>query len=93
MPFRPYASGSFTETGIRSGAPSARGVYGILDYLKRPIYVGMSSYDVQERLLRHLQNRCIRRHRPFSFVVEFTDYPYSREAQLIREYRPKCNKA
>ena len=93
MPFRTSFRGSFTDTSISLFAPQTKGVYGILNSFGNFIYIGMSSDNVQRRLLDHLRtNSCVKARRPAKFVVETTDYPYSREAILIEEYDPVCNK-
>jgi hypothetical protein len=91
MPFahkmRPY-----TEESILALDPNQNGVYGIFRDVTA-VYIG--SGDLRERLLAHINgdNPCITSNTPNLWTGEvFSGDPTKREADLIREYRPVCNK-
>lgn len=92
MPFE-YEMRSYTRENILTLKPNQNGVYGIFND-NLAVYIG--SGDMRERLLAHLDgdNRCIIRHSPNFWTAEvFSGDPTRREGELIREYRPVCNKA
>lgn len=87
----------FSEAGIASYAPRESGVYGIYNS-KEWIYIGEAK-DMEARLYEHLRlqsNQGVRisRRNPTYFIFERCDYltRISREAELIRELDPTCNR-
>jgi hypothetical protein len=91
MPFsnrmRPY-----TKPEIEALDPNQNGVYGIFRGTTA-VYIG--SGDIRERMLAHINgdNPCITRNTPNQWTAEvYSDDPTRREGELIREYRPICNK-
>ena len=91
MPFahemRPY-----TKENILTLKPNQNGVYGIFRDTVA-IYVG--SGDLRERLLVHINgdNPCIIGNNPNLWTGEVLSGDLTkREAELIREYQPKCNR-
>ncbi len=91
MPFttemRPY-----TEERILRLDPNQNGVYGIFRGDKA-VYIG--SGDIEDRMLRHINgdNPCIIQNTPNQWTAELVSGdPEPREGELIREYRPICNK-
>jgi excinuclease UvrABC nuclease subunit len=97
MPFPLQVNWAFTETGIASLPAGQSGIYGI----SRPdrwIYVGQA-HDIRARLLEHLRKQstesaCIHSHGPASWQAEIAAASQlnAREATLIHELRPVCNK-
>ena len=86
---RPY-----TKADIISVDPGQIGVYGLFKGT-RAIYIG--SGDIFARLIGHLtgDNTCISRHEPDSWTASVTgpdSDPTVREAELISEYTPACNR-
>ncbi|MGO9840462.1 MAG: GIY-YIG nuclease family protein [Candidatus Acidiferrales bacterium] len=97
MPFSSNTGFSFSERGIATYAPRESGVYGIYDSSEW-IYIG-EARDIEARLYEHLrgqsdQSARILRRRPTHFIFERCDYltRITREAALIRELDPVCNK-
>jgi len=91
MPFtnkmRPY-----TKPEIESLDPNQNGVYGIF---RDTISVYIGSGDIRERMLAHINgdNPCITGNTPSQWIAELVSGdPTRREGELIREYRPICNK-
>jgi excinuclease UvrABC nuclease subunit len=97
MPFPSNVGINFTEQGIASYAPRESGVYGICNSTEW-IYVGESE-DIEARLYQHLrgesdQSDRILRRNPTMFVFERCAAltRWAREAQLIAELQPTCNR-
>ena len=97
MPFTNSTGFDFTESGIASFAPRESGVYGIYNSGEW-IYVGEAK-DMEARLYEHLrkqseQSARIWRRNPTSFIFERCDAKTrtEREAQLIAELNPTCNR-
>jgi hypothetical protein len=91
MPFankmRPY-----TKESILALSANQSGVYGIF-HDTVAIYIG--SGDLRDRLLDHISgdNACITANTPNLWTGEvLPSEPTGREGELIREYRPKCNR-
>ena len=80
-------------------AYDGKGVYTLHDKDYGLIYVGMSDVSIRSRLQRHHsgdEGSCTEA--AWRFKQEPNDYPYSRESELIEEYKtqnggklPKCN--
>jgi predicted GIY-YIG superfamily endonuclease len=92
MPFNRTHAIAFTPSNIRSSVPNVAGVYGIFE-AGAWIYVGESEH-LQRRLLEHTADLTheMHRHHPTHFVYELTHERAPRQAQLIRECSPRCNK-
>jgi excinuclease UvrABC nuclease subunit len=97
MPFSSSTGYSFTERGIASYAPRESGVYGIYNNSEW-IYIGEAK-DIEARLYEHIrgqsdQSARILRRNPTGYLFERCDAltRTSREAQLIRELDPVCNR-
>lgn len=96
----PFAKGphSFNEQSIKDNAPTSAGVYGIDG--ASMIYIGEAE-NIQKRLLEHhnrdsTQSGCIWKNDPVQFYCELVSGGVlargTREAELIEEYDPDCNK-
>jgi excinuclease UvrABC nuclease subunit len=97
MPFSGTTGFSFTESGIASYAPRESGVYGIYNSGEW-IYIGEAK-DIEARLYEHVrlqseQGLRISRRNPTHFIFERCDARtrVTREAALIRELDPVCNR-
>jgi len=94
VPFPQQNARPFRRDSIESLTPNQHGVYGIRN-ADGWIYIGRG--DIRERLLDHLdgigENGEIRRQRPTRFVTEITENDAVREAELIAELDPVCNRA
>jgi len=97
MPFSSTTGFAFSEFGIASYAPRESGVYGIYNS-KEWIYIGEAK-DIEARLYEHIrlqsdQGIRISRRNPTHFIFERCDYltRISREAELIRQLDPTCNR-
>jgi len=91
MPFK-HGMRPYTKEDVLKLNPNQNGVYGIFRN-SAAIYVG--SGDIRERVLAHLNgdNPCITRNTPNLWTAELVSGdPSKREAELIQEYRPECNK-
>lgn len=80
---------------IEFKAPTTPGVYCIRDKDGNVIYVGKGK--VRDRLLSHWnhENPVDQRmwsHAPATFSFELTAHPARREAELIRDLKPSCNR-
>lgn len=98
MPFSTSTGFAFSEAGIASYAPRESGVYGIYNNSEW-IYIGEGK-DMEARLFEHArgqsdQSSRIKRRNPTHYVFERCDAltRVSREAALIRELDPVCNRA
>jgi len=73
------------------------GVYGIADAKLKMVYVGQAK-NLKQRLKEHYSDEkdCIWKHAPKKFYAEIVedgeDSRRKREAELIAEYDPPCNK-
>ncbi len=97
MPFSSTTGFTYSEQGIASYAPRASGVYGIYNSSEW-IYIG-EARDMEARLYEHIrlqsdQGLRIARRNPTHFIFEGCDEMtrVSREAQLVRELNPVCNR-
>ena len=93
MPFPKQNARPFSRECIESLTPNQHGVYGILN-ADGWIYIGRG--DIRERLLAHFDgigdSAAILRKRPTRYVTELTDNDVAREAELIAELDPVCNR-
>ncbi|MDA0231929.1 MAG: hypothetical protein O3B04_04465 [Chloroflexi bacterium] len=86
-PMRPY-----TRADVISVDPGQIGVYGIFRG-SAAVYIG--SGDIFARMIGHLtgDNTCVARQVPDQWTASITGGdPSEREAELIREYSPACNR-
>ena len=93
MPFN-HGMRPYTRADVISVDPGQIGVYGIFKG-ERAVFIG--SGDIFERLINHItgDNTCITRHEPDRWTASITgpgSDPSEREAELIAEYRPACNR-
>ena len=91
MPFN-HPMRPFTRADIISVDPGQIGVYGIFRG-NSAIYIG--SGDIFALLIGHItgDNTCITRHEPDGWTASITGTdPSEREAELIKEYSPACNR-
>ena len=82
----------YTRVSIESLNPDQNGVYGIFQNNK-PVYIG--SGDIRARMLKHINgdNPCITQNNPNQWTAFLVSGdPTTKEGDLIREYRPICNK-
>ncbi len=91
MPFQNPAAHSFNANVIPRFAPELPGVYG-LSNAREWIYIG-STDDIQAALLAHLASNsaAVRAATGFSFEV-CTGTQHVRQARLVQEYRPICDR-
>lgn len=94
MPFVQHFPRSFTQTGFRTFAPVASGVYGIAN-AREWIYIGETD-DIQGALADHLADfrSSVMIRNPTGFVFELCDRAQrpARQDRLILEYEPVCNR-
>ena len=91
MPFPDQTPRAFTKENILAIDPGQMGCYGLY---RQGVWVYVGRGDIRQRLLDHFNgdNPCITRERPTHWVdVACTDH-VTREAQLILELNPVCNK-
>ena len=98
MPLQDRIFRQFTETAIFSIRPGLAGVFGIYRGAEC-IYVGMA-YDVRSTMLDHVSHRShesrrIFEHHPTQWAYEAAapETMQLREAQVIAELDPVCNRA
>jgi excinuclease UvrABC nuclease subunit len=87
---------TWSNSWIEFKAPSAQGVYCLLDKGGRVLFIGKGK--VRERLLSHWNRENaidaeIWSHIPATFRFELTAQPARREAELIQQLKPPCNAA
>ncbi len=91
MPFTQQTPRAFTRANVEALTPNQKGVYGLF---KDSVWVYVGKGDIRDRLLAHLNNdnACITRQAPTHWVDEVWDNPDTREAALILELNPVCNR-
>lgn len=92
---------NFTKANLIAHAPLSHGVYFLYDRFGSLTYIGRASGEsvtIYSRLLSHLNGHegvCTQSASSFGF--EATSYPFTRERELLDEYRrrygvlPRCN--
>jgi hypothetical protein len=90
MPFDQHFPRPFTNSAIRTYAPSASGVYGISN-AQQWIYIGQTD-NIHAELIAHLQEGAgpVGQHQPTGFVFEICDRAArpTRQDRLVSEYSP-----
>ena len=94
MPWRNVRSFPYNPASVRQNAPAASGVYGVFT-AHEWVYIG-ESQDLQARLLQHLNgdNPCISTSgsTAFSFELVPVHQRAARQAALVLEFHPLCNR-
>jgi hypothetical protein len=94
MPFEQFTPRSFTQTSVRTNAPTSSGIYGISN-AREWIFIGETD-NIQASLLRDLQqgNTALLQRVPTGFVFELcgAGNRRARQDRLILEYEPVCNR-
>jgi hypothetical protein len=94
MPFEGYGGFTFSLVSVQRNAPPLPGVYG-LSNAKQWIYVG-AAINVQAALLAHLRetDSRLKSLSPTGFTFELCDpgHHAARQARLVGELAPPCNK-
>jgi len=94
MAFAECAARMFTATSILKNAPGCSGVYA-LSNAREWVFIGEAS-DIRARLLEHLKETgtALRGRNPTGFTFEICSPAdrCSRQAELVREFAPYCNR-
>lgn len=94
MAFAECAARSFTATSIRKNAPDCSGVYA-LSNSREFVFIGEAA-SIRTRLLEHLAEGpsalTVRNPTGFSFEMCSPANRVARQAQLVREFTPYCNR-
>jgi hypothetical protein len=94
MPFDQHFPRSLNASSVRAYAPTSTGVYGISN-AREWIYIGETD-NIQEALLGHLRDldSALMKRQPTGFVFEICDRANrpTRQARLILEYKPTCDR-
>lgn len=91
MPFPNQTPRAFTKENILAINSGQMGCYGLY---RQGVWVYVGRGDIRQRLLDHFNgdNPCITRERPTHYVDVVCSDHVTREAQLINELKPICNK-
>jgi hypothetical protein len=94
MPFDRFAPSSFSLSSVRNNAPPLSGIYG-LSNAREWLFIGEAD-NIRLALLDHLRetHTPLLEREPAGFVFELCDpgNRLTRQQQLIREYKPVCNR-
>lgn len=95
MPFEQIIPRALNVNGVWRFAPPQSGVYGISNG-REWIYIGETD-NLQQALLKHLldSSTTMMQRKPTGFVFEVCveEQRAGRQARLIREYGPVCNRS
>jgi excinuclease UvrABC nuclease subunit len=94
MAFAQFAARSFTAISVQKNAPDCSGVYG-LSNAKEWVFIGETS-NIRARLLEHLSDTStslmLRNPTGFTFEICSPAERTPRQAELVRELAPYCNR-
>jgi hypothetical protein len=95
MSFAKCAASSFTPVSVQKNAPESSGVYGVSNS-KEWLLVGEGD-NIRELLLAHLKEMgtALSAQNPTGFTFELCSGSdrIARQAALIRELKPRCNRS